>query len=324
MRRAIVMREHGGPEVLKVEPIEVGAPGPGQLLLRQTFVGVNFHDIYVRSGLYKTLTLPGIPGIEGVGRVEAVGPGVEGLAPGDRVGYITAGYGGYASERLLAAELAVRLPEALSDLAAASALLKGLTVEMLVNGVHHLRQGECVLVQAAAGGVGRLLVRWARHLGAWVIGTAGSEEKARIARAAGCAEVILYREEDVAQRVKAITGGRGADVVYDGVGKDTFDASLAALALCGHLVNFGQASGPVRPVTLSELAARSTTLSRPIVFHHVAQRQHLLRMSASVFAALGNGWLEVEPALEFPLAAAGEAHRLLESGKATRPIVLKP
>ena len=324
MARAVVLREHGGAELLKVEAIEVGAPGPGQLRLRQTVLGVNFHDIYVRSGLYKTLRLPGIPGIEGVGVVEAVGPGVEGFAAGDRVGYISGGYGCYASERLLAAELAIRLPDELDDAAAASVLLKGLTVEMLVNGVHRVQAGDVVLVQAAAGGVGRLLVRWLDRLGARVIGTAGSPEKAAIARAAGCAEVILYREEDVAQRVSTFTGGRGVDVVYDGVGRDTFAGSLASLAACAHLVNFGQASGPVDPITLPQLAARSSTLSRPVVFHYTAQRERLERMSASVFSALANGWLAVEPPLEFPLEEAAQAHRLLESGKAMQPIVLKP
>ncbi len=324
MGSAIVIRAHGGPEVLRLEPVEVGAPGPGQLRLHQTFLGVNFHDIYVRSGAYKTLALPGIPGIEGVGVVEAVGRGVEGFREGDRVAYITGNYGCYASERLLDAALAVKLPDAVGDDIAAAVLLKGLTVDMLVSGVHHARAGEIALVQAAAGGVGRLLVRWLVHLGVQVIGTAGSAEKAAVARAAGCAEVIRYREEDVAQRVMEITGGRGVDVAYDGVGADTFAGSLAALAPCAHLVNFGQASGPIEPVTLPQLAARSTTLSRPIVFHYAAGRDRLERMSAALFAALAGGWLAAEPALEFPLAAAPEAHRLLESGKATRPIVLRP
>lgn len=324
MGSAIVIREHGGPEVLRVEPIEVGAPGPGQLRLRQTCLGVNFHDIYVRSGAYKTLGLPGIPGIEGVGVVEAVGQGVAEISEGDRVGYITGNYGCYASERLLDAALAVKLPDGVSDAVAAAVLLKGLTVEMLVNGVHRARPGETALVQAAAGGVGRLLVRWLVHLGVRVIGTAGSPQKAATARAAGCAEVIRYREEDVAQRAMEITGGRGVDVAYDGVGADTFAGSLAALAPCAQLVNFGQASGPVGPVTLPQLAARSTTLSRPMVFHYTAGRDRLERMSASLFAALAGGWLAAEPALEFPLAAAPEVHRLLESGKATRPVVLRP
>ncbi len=321
--RAVVLREQGDAEVLRVEPIEVGAPGPGQLRLRQSYLGVNFHDIYVRSGLYKTLSLPGVPGIEGVGVVEAVGPAVDGFATGDRVGYITGAYGCYASDRLLAAELAIKLPDALSDAAAASVMLKGLTVEMLVNRVHRVQAGDVVLVQAAAGGVGRLLVRWLDRLGARVIGTAGSPEKAATARAAGCAEVILYRQEDVAERVAAMTGGRGVDVVYDGVGRDTFAGSLASLAACSHLVNFGQASGPVEPIALPRLAARSTTLSRPVVFHYAAQRERLEQMCAAVFAALAKGWMAVETPIEFPLEEAAAAHRLLESGKAVQPIVLR-
>lgn len=178
MAEAIVLREHGGPEVLRLEPVEVGPPGPGALRLRQTAVGVNFHDVYVRSGLYRTLALPGIPGIEAAGVVEAVGPGVGGFAPGDRVGYITSAYGAYASERLLPAELALRLPEGLDDRLAATVLLKGLTAEMLVHRVRRVRPGEWLLVHAAAGGVGQLLCRWASHLGARVIGTAGGPEKA--------------------------------------------------------------------------------------------------------------------------------------------------
>jgi NADPH2:quinone reductase len=322
--RAIVLREHGAAGVLKAEPIEVGAPGPGELAVCHTAIGVNFHDIYVRSGLYRTLPLPGIPGIEAVGRVTAVGAGVEGFVPGDRVGYISDAYGCYASQRLLDATLAVKLPEGLSDIAAASLLLKGLTVEMLVSGVCKVRAGDRVLVQAAAGGVGRLLVRWLAHLGAVVIGTAGSPQKAAIARAAGCTEVILYRQDDVAQRVAAITGGRGVDVVYDGVGRDTFAGSLASLSPCGHLVNFGQASGPVEPVLMPQLAARSTTLSRPVVFHYTARRERLEQMSASLFTAFAEGWLAPEQALEFPLEDAAQAHQLLESGQATRPIVLRP
>ncbi|WP_137893775.1 zinc-binding dehydrogenase [Ramlibacter sp. 2FC] len=222
MALAIVIEQHGGPEVLQPREVVVGEPGPGELRLRQTFVGVNFHDVYVRSGLYDTLALPGIPGIEGAG--------VHDLRPGDRIGYVTGRYGCYASERLLPAALALKLPDALDDRQAAALLLKGLTVDMLVNRVHPLRAGEWVLVQAAAGGVGRLLVQWASRLGAQVIGTVGSPAKVQAARAAGCREVILYREEDVAARVAAITGGQGVDLVYDGVGRDSFAGSLASLA----------------------------------------------------------------------------------------------
>jgi NADPH2:quinone reductase len=323
MARAIRIHRHGGPEVLQAEEAAVGAPGPGELRLRQTFVGVNFHDVYVRTGSYRTLALPGIPGIEGVGVVEQVGAEVTNFRPGDRVGYVTRAYGCYASERLLPAQIAVRLPDAVDDRTAASVLLKGLTVEMLAQRVHRIVAGQWVLVQAAAGGVGQLLVQWAAHLGARVIGTVGSTGKVALARAAGCEEVILYREEDVAQRVAAITGGRGVDVVYDGVGRDSFAGSLASLAFCAHLVNFGQASGPIPPVNLSELQARSTTLSRPVVFHYAAQPAALEEMARSLFAALASGWLQVEDAIEFPLEQAAAAHALLESRAATRPIVLK-
>lgn len=324
MAEAIVLREHGGPEVLRLEPVEVGPPGPGALRLRQTAVGVNFHDVYVRSGLYRTLALPGIPGIEAAGVVEAVGPGVGGFAPGDRVGYITSAYGAYASERLLPAELALRLPEGLDDRLAATVLLKGLTAEMLVHRVRRVRPGEWLLVHAAAGGVGQLLCRWASRLGARVIGTAGGPEKAEVARDAGCEEVILYREEDFAERVREITGGRGVDAVYDSVGRDTFEGSLRCLAPLGHLVNFGQSSGPVPPFEVSRLAARSNGLFRPVVFHYAAGRAALDAMAASLFEALADGVLRPEPGRAFPLAEAAAAHSELESRRTAGPLVLVP
>lgn len=321
--RAIVLRQHGGPEVLQCEAVEVGAPGPGELKLRQTWLGVNFHDIYVRSGQYRTLPLPGIPGIEGVGVVEAVGAGVAGFAIGDRVGYITGVYGCYASERLLPASIAIRLPDAVDDRTAASFLLKGLTVEMLLGRVHPVRAGEWVLVQAAAGGVGRLLVQWACRLGANVIGTVGSQAKVAIARAAGCREVLLYRQEDVPARVREITGGQGVGVAYDGVGRDSFTGSLASLGSCAHLVTFGQASGPVPPIALADLAARSTTLSRPVIFQYAARRDALEQMAAHLFQALAQGWIAPETPLEFDLADAAAAHARLESGSVTQPIILR-
>jgi NADPH:quinone reductase len=323
MAEAILVREYGGPEVLQRTTVDVGEPGEGELRLRQTFVGVNFHDVYVRSGLYRTLTPPGIPGIEAVGVVERVGPGVQGFRAGDRIGYVTRSYGCYAAERLLPASIALKLPDAVDDRTAASVLLKGLTVEMLVRRVHRVAPGQWVLVQAAAGGVGQLLAQWAARLGARVIGTVGSAEKREVARAAGCSEVILYREEDVAARVAAITQGRGVDVAYDGVGRDSFAGSLGSLALCAHLVNFGQASGPVPPVALSELQARSTTLSRPVVFHYAARREALESMARALFEALAGGWLRVEAPSEFPLADAAAAHALLASRAATRAVVLR-
>ena len=323
MSQAIVVREYGPPEVLKLESIEVGKPKSGELRIRQTCLGVNFHDIYVRSGLYKTLSLPGIPGIEGVGVVEEVASDTAGFVPGDRVAYITGAYGCYASERLLPASIAVKLPDTVADTTVASVLLKGLTVDMLVRRVHRVQRGDWILVQAAAGAVGQLLSQWASHLGATVIGTAGSPEKAEIAKRAGCAHVILYREEDVAERVKAITGGRGVDVAYDSVGKDTFAGSLNSLAMCSHLINFGQSSGPVDPVALSQLSTRSSTLSRPMAFHYVAQRSALEDSATSLFTALSEGWLRPEPPTEFALKDAAAAHRLLESRKALGPVILR-
>jgi len=323
MSQAILVEAYGGPEVLRAREVAVGAPGAGEVRLRQTYAGVNFHDVYVRSGQYRTLTPPGIPGIEAVGVVEELGPGVEGLRVGDRIGYVTRSYGCYASERLLPARIAIPLPPQVDDRTAASVLLKGLTVEMLAQRVHRITAGQWVLVQAAAGGVGQLLVQWAAHRGARVIGTVGSAAKVDLARAAGCAEVILYREEDVAARVAAITGGHGVDVVYDGVGRDSFAGSLASLAFCAQLVNFGQASGPVPPLALSDLQARSTTVSRPVVFHYAAQPGALAAMSASLFEALAQGWLRVPEPLEFPLAEAAAAHALLEGRGVTQPIVLK-
>lgn len=325
MSLAIVISEPGGPEVLRPVECEVGPPGPGQLRLRQTAIAVNFHDIYVRTGSYKTLTMPGIPGLEGVGIVDAVGPGVTGFKPGDPVAYMTHGYGGYAAERNLDAALAVKIPDGVPDEIAAAAYLKGLTVEMLARRVHRLEPGKTILIHAAAGGVGRMLVQWAKHLGAVVIGTASNAEKLQSAREAGCAHVINYRTEDWVAAVKDFTGGRGVDVVYDAVGRDTIRGSMDALALCGHLVNFGQASGPVDPIAPVELFVKSLTLSRPNVFHYVQQQRATLEAAAAnVFEGLKDGWLSIPPPTLIPLAEAAEAHRLLESRDAVGAIVLKP
>lgn len=322
MAHAIVVRRYGGPEVLQTETVDPGLPPVGHVLLRQTFVGVNFHDVYVRSGQYRTLSLPGTPGVEGVGIVEAVGAGVDELAVGDRVVYATRCYGGYASHRILPAQRALRLPAAVDDLTAAGLFVKGLTVVMLLHRVHRLQAGEWILVHAAAGGVGRLLCQWAARIGATVIGTVGSPAKVPIARAAGCAEVIDYRREDFAGRVREISGGRGVDVVYDSVGRDTFDGSLDALAPCGHLVAFGQASGPVPPFELSRLAAHSTTLSRPILFDYIERRDALNAMSTVLFDTIAAGGVHGETPLVFALRDAAEAHRALESRTTTGPIVL--
>ncbi len=312
MAEAIVIRNFGGSDVLKLEAVAIGDPGPGEVHVRQTAIGVNFHDIYVRSGLYDTLQPPGIPGCEAIGVVERAGPDVE-FEHGDRVAYVTAGYGGYASERILAADLALRVPEAIGDEVVAANLLRALTVEMLTRRSHRLEPGMTILVHAAAGGVGRLLCQMASRLGVTVIGTVGSESKAAIATAAGCDHTILYREVDVADAVHDLTGGRGVQVVYDSIGADTFSGSLSALAPLGHLVNFGQASGAVEPLSMSTLAAKSLTVSRPILFHYLNVAGQYQAMADVAFEWFADGVLRPTPVKSFPLADAAAAHDLLES-----------
>jgi NADPH:quinone reductase len=324
MTKAIVIRANGGPEALQLENVAVGEPGPGELRVRQTAIGVNFHDCYVRSGLYKTLVLPGIPGIEGAGVVEAIGPGVTCLALGDRIAYVTASYGGYAGTRLLPAARAVKLPDGMSEDTAAAVFVKGLTAAFLVRRTHQIVPGQTILVHAAAGAVGQLLCQWASHLGATVIGTVGSSEKEAVARKCGCAHTILYRQEDFRSRIQEITGGRGVDVAYDSVGRDTFAGSLASLALRGHLVNFGQSSGPVAPFSVSDLSARSNSLTRPILFHYIATRSELEALVGELFAALSSGILQVGEPRRFALAEAADAHRALEARATISSVLLTP
>jgi NADPH2:quinone reductase len=318
---AIVIRAYGGPEAMQLEAIDVPAPGPGDLLVRQHAASVNFHDIYVRSGSYRTLDLPGVPGLEAVGTVEAVGEGVTEFSPGDRIAYIARNYGGYARARLISAALAVPVPKGIDDGVAAAWFLKGLTAQALVDEVEPVRSGMAVLVQAAGGGVGQLVARMANLRGARVIGTAGSPEKAAIARAAGCHEVIAYRTEDVAARVMDFTGGAGVAAAYDAVGADTFEGSLASLAVLGHLVHYGQASGPILPFDLSRLGARSAKVSRPFLWPYISTRETLLRSSARLFGAIAAGDLPLTLGGRFPLAEAFKAHAALEA-RAAGPFVL--
>lgn len=320
MTRAIVMRAPGGPEVLKVEDVEVGDPGPGQVRLRQTAVGVNFHDVYVRSGLYKTLDLPGIPGLEAVGAVDALGPGVTQLKVGDRAGYVTRRYGGYAAARVIDVAELIKLPDFVDDRTAAATLLRGLTAQMLVHHVHKVGPGQTLLVHAAAGGVGRLLCQWAHHLGATVIGTVGSEDKARSARENGCDHVILYRTEHFVERVQAITGGRGVDVAYDAVGKDTFMGSMSCLARLGHMVNYGQASGPVEPIPMSLLFQKSNSVTRPAVFHYMVD--HRESMAASLFDALAKGIVTPGAYHEYAFDDIGKAQQDMEDRKTAGAVIL--
>lgn len=324
MATAMIMHEAGGPNVLRLEDITVGEPGPGQVRLRQTAIGVNFHDIYVRSGLYRTLPLPGIPGLEAAGVVEAVGEGVTAFAAGDRVAYTSGNYGAYADQRLIDAGRLVRLPDDIDDVLVAGMMVRGLTARILLTDVFPVREGSVILVQAAAGGVGQLLCQWARHLGATVIGTVGSQDKAERARRHGCHHVILYREQNVVDTVKQLTDGRGVDVAYDSVGKDTFYDSLACLAPRGHLVNFGQSSGPVEPLAMPRLAAGSFTVVRPMLGHYTADPADRDAAADAFFQALRDGILTPDDPVRYALQNVGQAHDDMEARRTHGAVVLMP
>jgi NADPH2:quinone reductase len=314
MTKAIVIARAGGPEVLEWKSVEVGKPGEGELRVRQSAIGVNFHDVYVRSGQYpNVLSFPGIPGVEACGIVEEIGPGVSGFVPGDRIAYVTAGYGAYSEERLLRASLAVHVPASVDDAIAASLMVKGLTAALLLFDVHAVRSGDFVLVQAAAGGVGKLLCQWASHLGATVIGTVGGAEKMALAANARCHHVIDYRRENFVDAVREITGGRGVQVAYDSVGKDTFAGSLECLAKRGHLVNFGQSSGPVAPLSMPQLAAKSASVSRPVMFDYIEPRAALELLTQKVFQALADRVITVDSIRKYALHDVQSAHRDLEA-----------
>ena len=324
MATAMIMHEAGGPQVLRPETVTVGEPGPGQVRLKQTAIGVNFHDIYVRSGLYQTLTLPGIPGLEAAGVVEAVGEGVTAFAAGDRVAYTSGNYGAYADQRLIDAGRLVRLPDDIDDVLVAGMMVRGLTARILLTDVFPVGEGSVILVQAAAGGVGQLLCQWARHLGATVIGTVGSQEKAERARRHGCHHVILYREQNVVDTVKQLTDGRGVDVAYDSVGKDTFYDSLACLAPRGHLVNFGQSSGPVEPLAMPRLAAGSFTVVRPMLGHYTANPADRDAAADAFFQALRDGILTPDDPVRYVLQDVGQAHDDMEARRTHGAVVLMP
>ena len=319
----IVVRQHGGPEVLRWDSVSAPPPGPGEVRLRHSAVGVNYIDVYCRTGYFDLLTLPGTPGMEAAGVVLDIGPGVHGILPGDRVAYACPPVGAYAEVRTMDAELLVVLPGDIDDERAAAGLLKGITAEFLLHSVHALQAGEVVLVQAAAGGVGALLCQWARALGATVIGTVGSAEKARYARERGCAYPIVYREQDFVEAVGEITGGRGVDVVYDAVGRDSFLKSYEALALRGHLVSYGQASGDIGAVDISTFAAKSVRVSRPNYGHFVSSAPELRARSDRLFDALRRGLLRVEAQQRFALRDAAAAHRALEARETTGSTILQ-
>lgn len=322
--QAIVIREYGGSEVLVCEDVAVAKPAAGELRIRQTGIGVNYHDVYVRSGLYKTLSLPGVPGCEATGVVEAVGPDVSDYQIGDRIAYVTGGYGAYASHRVLSAHLTVPLPDVVTNEVAASSLLRAMTVEMLTGPVCSVSADMTVLVHAAAGGVGRMLCQALSNLGATVIGTVGSPEKAESAKANGCAHTVLYREVDFAKAVAEITDGQGVQVVYDSVGADTFAASIETLDFCGHLVNFGQSSGPIDPVAMATLATKSLTASRPILFHYLRDPQQYRAMAEQALSKFASGQLQAPKPTPIPLSEASKAHDILESMTGGGSLILAP
>jgi NADPH2:quinone reductase len=323
MPRAIRFDRTGGPEVLQLAELASEAPGPGQVQIRQRAIGVNFIDVYHRSGLYAVPGLPSGLGGEAAGVVTAVGPDVTEFKPGDRVGYGGSAPGAYAEERVLPADRLVPLPDGISDELGAAILLKGMTVECLVERTVPVRAGDTALVHAAAGGVGLLLCQWLSNRGVRVIGTVGTEQKAELARAHGADEIVIGHDDFVA-RVRALTGGRGVRVAYDGIGRTTVPGSLECLALRGALVAYGNASGKPEPIDLLTLAKSSLFVTRPVLFHYIAERSELLASARAVFDAALSGLLRVHIGQRFALGDAAEAHRALESRKTTGATVLLP
>lgn len=321
MPHAIRVHKTGGPEVLRWEEVDVGEPGPGQVRIRQEAAGLNFIDVYHRTGLYPQ-KLPFIPGVEGAGIVDAVGPDVANVKNGDRVTYASR-IGGYAQVRLIDAERVVKLPDTISSEQAAAMMLQGLTARMLIRAIHKVKEGETILIHAAAGGVGLIVCQWAKALGAKVIGTVGNDEKAEIARAHGCDEAIIYTREDFAARVAEITGGAKLPVVYDSVGRETFMKSLDCLRPRGLMVSFGNASGPPDPIAPGVLAQKgSLFLTRPTLNHYIASRQELEESANELFQVIASGKVRVEVKQRFPLEHAPDAHRALEGRKTSGSTVL--
>ena len=323
MPKAVRFHKQGGPEVLQYEEVPVGEPGPGQARIRHTAIGVNFVDTYQRSGLYPQ-QLPMVAGNEGAGVVEAVGSGVSELKAGDRIAY-TGLPGSYCDVRVVPADRLVKLPQGITEEQAASMMLKGLTVHYLIHSTYPVKKGETVLWHAAAGGVGLIACQWLKSLGVTVIGTAGSDEKASLAKAHGAEHVINYSRENFVERVQSITGGKKVPVVYDSVGKTTWEGSLECLAPRGLMVSFGNASGPVAPVNLGVLSAKgSLYVTRPTLGTHIASRADLVARSNDLFEVVKSGKVKIETTKRYKLADAQQAHRDLEARKTTGSIVLQP
>jgi NADPH2:quinone reductase len=325
MVAAVRVHQAGGPEVLKFEDIEIPAPGQGQVKIKQHASGVNFIDTYFRSGLYPSpIGFPFVSGNEGAGQVTAVGPGVSDIKVGDRVAYVVP-LGGYAAERLLPAERAVKLPDNISYEQAAAMMLKGMTAQYLLNRTFKVAKGNTILVHAAAGGVGLILCQWAHHIGATVIGTVGSKDKAELAKQNGAHHTILYRDEDFATRVKEITGGKLCDVFYDAIGKDTFQKSLDCIRPLGKVVSFGSASGPIKAFDINLLQFKGSLFAtRPTLNHYAAKREDLVATANDLFAVVGSGAVKIPASHKYALKDAAQSHKDLEGRKTTGSVILVP
>jgi len=325
MTHAIRIHATGGAEALLWEEVEVGAPGPGEALVRHEAVGLNFIDVYHRTGLYPLPALPATLGMEGAGVVQAVGEGVNAVEVGDRVAYASPPVGAYAEERLILADRLVKLPDEISTELAAAMMLQGMTAQYLLRSTFRVEPGQTLLLHAAAGGVGLIACQWAKHLGATVIGTVGSEAKAELAREHGCDHTILYRDEDFVARVKEITDGHGVDVVYDSVGKDTFLPSLDCLRPRGMIVNFGNASGPAPALDVLLLSQKgSLFVTRPTLMTYTASREDLVAAAQDLFDVVGRGAVRIEVNQRYPLSETAQAHRDLEARKTTGSTILLP
>ena len=325
MVKAIRIHQTGGPDAMRWEDVEVGAPGPGEVRIRHEAVGLNYIDVYFRTGLYPAPSLPFSPGMEGAGVVEAVGEGVDSPAVGDRVAYAAPPVGSYAEERLMPADKVVKVPAGIDSRQAAAMMLQGMTVEYLLRRTYPVQAGETILFHAAAGGVGLIACQWAKHLGATVIGTVGSDEKAELARAHGCDHPIVYTREDFTARVRELTDGAGVPVVYDAVGRDTFAGSLDCLRPRGMLVSFGQSSGKIDPFDVGILSAKgSLYVTRPTLMTYTASRADLEASAQALFDVVAGGAVRVTVNQTFPLAEAADAHRALESRRTTGSTILVP
>lgn len=324
MPKAIIQRRYGSSDVLKIEDIDIKEPTEEEILIRHTAIGIHFHDIYVRTGLYKTLDLPGIPGIEASGIIEQKGKNVRNLDLGDRIVYITGSYGAYSSHRVISHKIVTKIPNELDDITMATNFSRALTVNMLTEQIINLSDKKIILVTAAAGGVGRLLCQILSLQGKYVIGTVGSSEKMSLAKSYGCKNVFIYNDENLNTFSKDISNGLGLDLVYDSVGLSTFEQSFDVVRNCGYLINFGQSSGPIPSLNMTMLAQKSLSISRPILFHYTNQRTLFERMYKSVFEHFKNGSYKVDKPIGYELKNVAKAHDILESRKGGGSLYLKP